>query len=254
MTEQLRLDIKDGQTRLEAAARLWEEALTRKEPRVGRQAVESWLRPARLLEVREEAVSLGVDNGTAREWIGKKYARDLEAVLSELQQGEVRIEVQVTPQPTPRPKASVAATAAREPRPATHPLFRSLPLQERYTFESFVVGQSNRLAHASAIRVAEAPGEAFNPIFFYGGYGVGKTTSCTPSATGCCATTPGPGSSISAARPSPPTSSPPCASPSRPSSAATIGAWTSGWWTTCSSSPTRRPPRRSSSTPSTSST
>ncbi|HEX8966399.1 MAG TPA: chromosomal replication initiator protein DnaA [Chloroflexota bacterium] len=73
-----------------------------------------------------------------------------------------------------RPRQDAIATAVQRPRPAVQPGAGS-PLNARYTFENFVVGQSNRLAHAASLAVVDYPGNAYNPLFLYGGVGLGKT-------------------------------------------------------------------------------
>ncbi len=179
MPDQLRLDI-EMQGELET---LWASVLDHVEAELGQEAIASWLQDAVPVALEGGTFVLGVPNSTARAWVEKKYARRLAAALSDLQGEPLRLEVVVhratkraarsTTSPTPAPPASVSA--APPPRPAVSAAFAPIPLNEKYTFENFVVGQSNRFAHAAAAAVADQPGKEYNPLFLYGGVGLGKT-------------------------------------------------------------------------------
>jgi chromosomal replication initiator protein len=170
--EQLCLEIDDA-ARLRA---VWEQALQVAEPQLGREAVESWLKDAAPLQLEGGRLVLGVPNATARAWIDKKYGRVLCESLSEVTGRDVSLEVNVRKAP---PAAKPARTRAAEPPAAARapvpPIFAPLPLNEKYRFDNFVVGQSNRFAQAAAESVAQSPGQGFNPLFIYGGVGLGKT-------------------------------------------------------------------------------
>ena len=179
MEEQLQLGI-DEAPGLEP---LWSRALRLAERRLGREAVESWLADSEPLSMAGGVLTLGTSNATARTWIEKKYARPLMDALKEASGEDVRLEVVVrkeTPRPpkggkSPASENGGAVRPAATARPAPSPLFAPIPLNEKYTFQNFVVGQSNRFAHAAAAAVAELPGREYNPLFIYGGVGLGKT-------------------------------------------------------------------------------
>jgi chromosomal replication initiator protein len=181
MEDQLRLEIEDsGPMRS-----LWEQVLQRAEGRIGRESVESWLRDAEPVSLEGGTFVLGAPNATARAWIEKKYGRALREILGEIQGAETALEVVVrkpsgrgakgarprakeqVEEPVPRPRAT--------PRSAASALFAPIPLNDKYTFDNYVVGQSNRFAHAAAYAVSERPGRDYNPLFVYGGVGLGKT-------------------------------------------------------------------------------
>jgi chromosomal replication initiator protein len=171
--EQLRLEIEDaGDLRS-----LWDEVLARTERRLGREAVESWLRDSQPVQLGDGVLKIAVPNATSRTWIEKKYAGAIGEAVCAVYGEPVRLEL-VLQSSTPRPPK--AAKSKPEPpavpaRPPVSALFAPIPLNEKYTFENFVVGQSNRFAHAAAAAVAEAPGREYNPLFIYGGVGLGKT-------------------------------------------------------------------------------
>jgi len=151
-----------------SAQDLWQQALVRLQERLGRPGlgVEIFLKSARALALDREALLVAVPNRMAKQWVEERY---LPALREELHRVlgrplDVRVVVSEDPLPEDRPPP---------PRPA--PAVDGMHLSPRYTFETFVVGSGNRFAHAAAVAVAEAPARAYNPLFIYGGVGLGKT-------------------------------------------------------------------------------
>jgi chromosomal replication initiator protein len=178
METQLRLDVDESA----ALRRLWQEALRRVEPRIGREAVESWLRDTCPLGLTNGTLTVGVPNATARAWVEKKYSGSLVQTLTDIQGEDTNLAVVLHQLPAGAARGTRKAAAPSERdtkatphRPAASPLFAPIPLNEKYTFQNFVVGQSNRFAQAAASAVAERPGREYNPLFIYGGVGLGKT-------------------------------------------------------------------------------
>lgn len=183
MVEQLSLELADVD---HAAARrcgeLWAAVLAEAETRLGREAVDGWLRDAVPVGMGEGHFAVAVPNGTARAWIERKYSSLLGDLLT-AHAGEA-LSLAVTVRPPQRRAAKgeqrgtrgEAGPTPRPPRAAPVPAgFEPLPLNERFSFERYVVGKSNRFAHAAAGAVAGRPGKAYNPLFLYGGVGLGKT-------------------------------------------------------------------------------
>jgi chromosomal replication initiator protein len=152
-----------------SADALWSDISTSLRDALNDSTYTTWFADAKAGPLDEQAFVLFVPNDFTREWIEGHFRGLLEAIVRDALGDEraVRIVVREVP---------VAATAtARElqlpPRPG-----RSLDgLNPKYTFDSFVIGSSNRFAHAAALAVAEAPAQAYNPLFIYGGTGLGKT-------------------------------------------------------------------------------
>jgi chromosomal replication initiator protein len=126
-----------------------------------------WLNKLYPLEVREGALVLGVPDRFYRDWMDDHYRQLLEELLVRVEWEPARVELEVTgPPPKPRLVKGEAAeeTGERPPR-----------ISARFRFESFVVAESNQLAAAAAVAVAENPGKAYNPLYIYGRTGLGKT-------------------------------------------------------------------------------
>jgi chromosomal replication initiator protein len=162
-----------------SAAALWERVLPLLEARLGREAVRTWLRGCRPVSYQGCGFRLGTGSATGRDWIEKKYASVLAEALQEAAGHGVTVEVVVEPQEADSdlraPVATPPRAAARAAAPVSSPRFVLTSLNDKYTFENFVVGVSNRFAHAAAASVSARPGRAYNPLFLYGETGLGKT-------------------------------------------------------------------------------
>ena len=152
----------------------WRMFLQEVRSRVQDQAYETWFRPIRFDSIDEEKLTIGVPNQFAAEWLSENYLEVLHRAAARTYGNGHTIHFKVDPllevhsvheSPAPRPGAS---------RPAR--VFEAVPrVDPKYTFESFVVGKSNQLAHAACKAVAENPATSYNPLFLYGGVGMGKT-------------------------------------------------------------------------------
>jgi len=167
---------------------LWKSVLSRLESRLDPHTFNTWLRPTALAWQDEAALHVSVPNDVFREWLRDNYSDLIRDALSELTGAPLAVEFTtgssappVAPVAEVRPPFAVplaeelplvtapAAAAVAAPGPV------SGPLNPKYRFDSFVVGTSNQLAHAAARAVAESPSRSYNPLFLYGGVGLGKT-------------------------------------------------------------------------------
>lgn len=124
------------------------------------------------MRAAEDNLVVSVPTVFAKETVERKYREHVARALARAHGGNVGVTfvVQATAAP-PLPASPVTVTPSSAPRPSPE----GLRLNPKYTFDRFIVGGSNRLAHAAAIRATESPGTAFNPLFFYSGVGLGKT-------------------------------------------------------------------------------
>lgn len=152
---------------------LWAAALELLEPRYNKPVFEMWLKPMRLVELTPNEIVLAVNTTFARDWVENRLKGDITGVLHEILGAEIALRVVVDPGPgTESVQTSVPAT---RPAASVPEELRIGNLNPRYTFDDFVIGNSNRFAHAASQAVAEAPAMAYNPLFLYGGVGLGKT-------------------------------------------------------------------------------
>jgi len=151
-----------------SAQDVWQQALVRLQERLGRPGlgVEIFLKSARVLTLEQDALLVAVPNPMAKQWVEERYLPTLREEVHRLVGRPVDVRVVVSDEPREEHRPAPA-------RPA--PAVDGMHLSPRYTFETFVVGSGNRFAHAAAVAVAEAPARAYNPLFIYGGVGLGKT-------------------------------------------------------------------------------
>ncbi|MGB3340805.1 MAG: chromosomal replication initiator protein DnaA [bacterium] len=144
----------------------WKNVLDLIKERINPQSFNTWFGSSCGVELKEDVLLVEFPNGFFIDWIEEHYYNILEEAVQQLNGNKLRLAFKAVKQQGDRPKRKrKRLILARD----------GTKLQERYTFESFVVGKNNEFAHAAALAVAEAPGEAYNPLFLYGGVGLGKT-------------------------------------------------------------------------------
>ncbi|UCH34333.1 MAG: chromosomal replication initiator protein DnaA [Armatimonadota bacterium] len=157
---------------------LWPQLIASLESTLSRAALKRWLKNIAPISLDEECLRIGVPSAFARDWLERKAAHHLRDEAARLLDRPVRIQFIVQqldlglpaePEPTPPPAPRGAADQRRGDD------FAPTPLIPRYTFDNFVVGKSNQFAQAAALAVAKAPARSYNPLFIYGGVGLGKT-------------------------------------------------------------------------------
>lgn len=183
---------------------IWAQAQALLERKLSQPTFASWVRPTRLLEIVGDEAVVGVLNEFSKSWILNNHVQSIAEALSQVLKREIsaRLVVDTSIRPdsyTPTiasiavlpdqdmawPRQAEAQTQQRAgsrppglPTPAkenAHNRLGSANLSLKYTFETFVVGSHNRFSHSAAMAVADRPGQAYNPLFIYGGVGLGKT-------------------------------------------------------------------------------
>ena len=152
---------------------VWNDILSRVEAKVNRHSFYTWFKPTSLLEKSGQKLIVRVPNVLFRDWLTKHYGGVISEAVNESNCENVEIsfvteaEVSASPpliHPQVPPKEKTAQGVPRQ-----------RGLNPRYVFDTFVVGSSNQFAHAASLAVAEAPSRSYNPLFLYGGVGLGKT-------------------------------------------------------------------------------
>jgi chromosomal replication initiator protein len=167
----------------ETAEALWRGALQRITAGVLSPGARPWIEGTRAVELAGDTIVLAVPSAFAKQWLEDHYAGALADALGDAAGRPLGLRVKVDSAqadraldvavvPTPDVGADVAPKRAADPHRATA---ASSPLNPKYTFDSFVIGPSNRFPHAAALAVAEQPARSYNPLFIYGGAGLGKT-------------------------------------------------------------------------------
>ncbi len=162
------------------AKQVWRAALGELQVSLSPANYETWLRDTHLVDVDDQRFRIAVPNGFAKDWLETRYRSLISQTLARVVGYSVQVEfVVVAGGEAQAQAADVAATPIRvEPTRVgapDGPAAGATNLNPRYTFSNFIVGSANRLAHAASLSVAERPGHAYNPLFLYGGVGLGKT-------------------------------------------------------------------------------
>jgi chromosomal replication initiator protein len=162
------------------AKQVWRAALGELQVSLSPANFETWLRDTHLVDVDDQRFRIAVPNGFAKDWLETRYRSLISQTLARVVGYSVQVEFVVAG--TSEVEAQAAAVAQQpvrvEPTRVGAPEGASggaTNLNPRYHFSNFIVGSANRLAHAASLSVAERPGHAYNPLFLYGGVGLGKT-------------------------------------------------------------------------------
>jgi chromosomal replication initiator protein len=168
----------------DSAPQIWDAALGMIRQHVSTPIYQTWFLGIRPGGLEPSGLVLLVPSRFAKEWLEPRYLSLISRAVASAAATDIPIELRVDPSP---PDAAGAARAAREePLPPVPPRVvpqaptasrrgDPTPLNPRYNFDTYVIGASNRFAHAAALAVAESPARAYNPLFIYGGVGLGKT-------------------------------------------------------------------------------
>ncbi|MDY6908133.1 MAG: chromosomal replication initiator protein DnaA [Chloroflexota bacterium] len=161
------------------ANEIWEAALGELQLQLTRANYETWLKDTTGLRLEDNQFTIGVPSPFAAEWLEQRLNSLVRKTLIGITGKDLEVLFQVnhtehhpaTTRSRPRRKGNSSSPAGSTDARRT-PLYAFNP---KYTFDSFIVGNCNRLAHAAALAVAENPGQVYNPLFIYGGVGLGKT-------------------------------------------------------------------------------
>ena len=155
------------------ANQAWQSTLGQIQMEMPKASYDTWVRNAQLVSHENNLFTIGVPNAYARDWLEDRLTSTMTKILSGMMNNKQEVNFVVWHGEEP---CETPAVETRSARPADEPLFLvNTTLLPRYTFETFVVGSSNQLAHAACMAVADKPAHAYNPLFLYGGVGLGKT-------------------------------------------------------------------------------
>ncbi len=154
------------------AKQLWQAALGELQMEMPRATFDTWVRDAELLTFEDGSFVIGVQNAYARDWLQERLLSTVKRVLTKMVGASVDVRFVVWQDEVDEEDIT---PLWRRTKKISGEEASICNLNSRYTFETFVVGTSNRLAHAAAQAVSESPARAYNPLFLYGGVGLGKT-------------------------------------------------------------------------------
>ena len=157
------------------AESLWNDVAARLREALNDTTFQTWFGEVSGAGVDGDAFVLGVPNDFTREWIEGHFLDLIRAAVRDAGGSELRVQLRVEERAG---RAAAADPLARDRRfrsTIVAPRAEAAGINPKYTFDSFVIGSSNRFAHAAALAVAEAPAQAYNPLFIYGHTGLGKT-------------------------------------------------------------------------------
>lgn len=152
---------------------LWNRALDQIEKKLSKPSFETWLKSTKAHALQGDTLIITAPNDFARDWLESRYSNLIAETLYDLTGEELDVKFIIPPNQAEEefdiqaPKKKVNKDEGAE--------FPQSMLNSKYTFDTFVIGSGNRFAHAASLAVAEAPAKAYNPLFIYGGVGLGKT-------------------------------------------------------------------------------
>jgi len=155
-----------------SAQDLWLQALSIIRDKINTQSFETWLKPTKALSLTDDSLQIEVSKPFLVDFLAEHYLPLMETAIEAVAKKPLKVLLSYQEQ-----KGTSSSRKRKFPiiSPGASALLHESQLHERYTFEAFVVGKGNEFAHAAALAVAEAPSKVYNPLFIYGGAGLGKT-------------------------------------------------------------------------------
>ncbi len=150
----------------------WQKCKEELKKILGTISFDTWIAPLNMKKMEEALLVLEVPDTFFQNWVETNYLAQIKTVLKNITQKDFDVSFDVNPSLLKRHTNKIFKTIEKsfQEKPQD-----SLKLNPRFTFDAFIVGSSNRMAHAASLAVANAPGKSYNPIFIYGGVGLGKT-------------------------------------------------------------------------------
>ncbi|WP_042464269.1 chromosomal replication initiator protein DnaA [Neobacillus dielmonensis] len=159
---------------MENIADLWHAALANIEKKISKPSFDTWLKSTKAHSLQGDLLVITAPNEFARDWLEERYSQLISGILYEITGEELAVKF-IIPQNPKEEEFEIPAPAKKSKKDEDHTEFPPSVLIPKYTFDTFVIGSGNRFAHAASLAVAEAPAKAYNPLFIYGGVGLGKT-------------------------------------------------------------------------------
>lgn len=155
---------------MENVHELWQYILAEMKTKVSKPSYDTWLKETEAKSLTDNVLTVLVPNEFIRNWLEKKYTEMIEALLQQITGTDLSVSFIINQ----AEELKVEENAPKIEKDKKQQNQKNM-LNPKYTFETFVVGATNRFAHAAALAVAEAPAKSYNPLFIYGGVGLGKT-------------------------------------------------------------------------------
>ncbi|AFL98502.1 MULTISPECIES: chromosomal replication initiator protein DnaA [Desulfitobacterium] len=154
---------------------LWQETLSKLENELSKPSFETWLSSTYLLDIEGDTLIVSVPNEFAKDWLESRYAPIIRSTVQSILGQSMNLRFVVTSMHESFRQGDNQAETPSDTKTESPDSPDNKTLNSKYTFDTFVIGNSNRFAHAAALAVAESPALAYNPLFIYGGVGLGKT-------------------------------------------------------------------------------
>lgn len=156
---------------------IWQNTLSTLKEKINKATYETWFRPTKALALHDNKLTIEIPNQFFVQWVDERYLPLIKRTVAEIAGRPLELEYKVAPSSESMNHVVQHVSEPRPPSPASRSSLATVDsrLNERYTFDSFVVGKSNQFAHAASKAVAESPAKIYNPLFIYGGVGLGKT-------------------------------------------------------------------------------
>jgi chromosomal replication initiator protein len=151
---------------------IWNKVLSHLEMQMTQSTFDGWLKNTQLLSYNNQEIIVGTENAFIKDWLENRLFNNISRTVNDVLEQEITVKFVVMNETSEINKLPIFSSPVTNKPKSNH---YELPLNNKYTFDQFVVGTSNRLAHAASQAAAENPGKDYNPLFLYGGVGLGKT-------------------------------------------------------------------------------